>query len=121
MRSYSCSQHPSITITNTDVHTVTKVIPVTITEEIDYTVNVPMTSRQTVTAHSTVVVTESEVHYTSQPLGPTTVVVPTSVTHSPLPPINQTTGQPPVSTAGANSLGPAAALAVGILGGLALF
>jgi hypothetical protein len=111
------------------------------TEEVDYTVTIPATSQQTITGYSTVVVTASDVEYTSeQPLPPTTIVIPTSVTTrvppsiittttSRLPPVpgNATTTAPapPVVTGAAAAVGKPAgavvALVLGLAGGLALF
>lgn len=104
---------------------VTEIIPVTITEEINYTVGVPVTDRKTVTGYSTVVVSASKVIYTSTSLPPATVIIPTSVTAVPIStapavPSNGTSVSP-IATAAANAHGPAMALVAGMFGALALF
>lgn len=105
------------------------------TESVDVVVGVPVTTRQTVTGYSTVVVSYSNIIYTSEPLPPTTINIPTTITAGPqptysappvvTPPSNgtATTGAPPIATGGANSqqaMGPAVALVAGIIGAVAL-
>lgn len=117
----------SITVTNTDIHTVTDIIPVTITENVPVTVKVPVTEQKTVTGYSTVVVSAHQTVYQSSPLKePTTVILPTKVTVTGKPgpgPSNTTTPAPPVSTAGADRrevVGPAMALFAGMVGAVVL-
>lgn len=107
----------TITKAITDVHYVTEIIPVTITEHIDYTVGIPVTDRKTITGYSTVIISASKVIYTSTSLPPVTVIIPTSVTALP----SNGTNVTPIPTAAANAHGPPIALVAGMLGALALF
>jgi len=120
----------TITKAVTDVYTVTKVIPITVTESVDVVVGVPVTSRRTVTGYSTVVVSHSNIIYTSEPLPPTTINIPTTITAGPQPtysvviPVNSTTSTsvPPIATAGASSqqaMGSLVAVVAGLLGAVA--
>lgn len=70
----------SITLTNTDVYTVTEIVPVTVTEHVDYTIGVPVTSRQTVTGYTTIVVPQTDTVYASESLEPETIVIPVTYT-----------------------------------------
>jgi hypothetical protein len=115
------------------VYTVTEVIPVTITEHVDYTVGVPVTSRQTVTGYTTIVIPVS----VTAPLTYTSAVTytPPPVTYTP-PPVDYTTpvytppanttkpAIPTVSTGGANKdqkiMGPAVALVAGLVAAFVL-
>lgn len=82
----------------------------------------PVTSQQTVTGYTTIVVSATDIVYTSEPLPPTTVIIPTSITAGPsngtVPPT--TTGPVTVPTGGADSMRPAVALVAGFIGALVL-
>jgi hypothetical protein len=100
------------TITYSSSTIVTKVIPVTQTQEIEQTVDVTVGSGQTVTQESLTVITVGNTVIRTTSLAPVTSVQPTTRT---------TTSSPATVTAAANTNAPTAAFIAGVLAAMAMF